>query len=337
MRIATSYFGNRMSRHVKEDMRRLRQLGFTRVIHTFSENDLAFYSDTMKELVELSHAAGLEVLLDPWGVARVFGGEAFSRWNLHDTDLRQCGSSGRRLAGACLNHPRLRDLMREWITAAAETGAQGVFWDEPHWTPRGPGNLDGEHCVCEHCRRLAGDLQQQGREEIDRFRAESVVRLLGDLIADASAKGLCSSVCVLPQGMTDQPELPWDAIAALPGLAELGTDPYWQAFGMQTPEERDRFIDQNAGAAMEAARQAGVKTMLWVQAFRIPRDREEDLLEGTRRLMAHRPETIAIWGFEACAHMSSLACDRSEVVWQRLVDLLQPALESPEHGLGQPE
>ena len=54
--------------------------GYTGVLHTFSENDLAYYRDTMRELVDVSHAAGLSVQASPWGLGRTFGGEAESRF-----------------------------------------------------------------------------------------------------------------------------------------------------------------------------------------------------------------------------------------------------------------
>jgi hypothetical protein len=57
-------------------MRRLAELGFTGVLHTMSENDLAWYRGTMSELVRCSHDAGLEVQIGPWGVCGLFGGEA---------------------------------------------------------------------------------------------------------------------------------------------------------------------------------------------------------------------------------------------------------------------
>jgi hypothetical protein len=321
MRLATSYFGNRIPRHARRDFEELRALGFDRVIHTFCENDLAYYAGTLREIVALSHDCGLEVQLDPWGVARIFGGEAFSRWILEDEDLCQRGPSGRRLAGACLNHPRLRERLREWIGAAASTGARWVFWDEPHWVHPGPGNPDGEPCVCRHCLERGGDLRAAGPEAMERFRAASILRLLGELVRDATAAGLASSVCVLPQGVSGQPALDWDAIARLPGVAEFGTDPYWIAFRIDQPAARDRFIDLNCQAAQRACRGAGIPDMLWIQAFRIPRDREADLFEGTRRLIGHGPQTAAIWGFEACAHMSDLASERPAAVWQGLIDL----------------
>jgi hypothetical protein len=50
--------------------------GFTGVLHTFSENDYFYYRDHMRCVVEVSHEAGLEVQVNPWGVGYAFGGEA---------------------------------------------------------------------------------------------------------------------------------------------------------------------------------------------------------------------------------------------------------------------
>ena len=41
--------------------------GYTGVLHTFSENDFAYYRGTMAELVAASHAEGLTVQASPWG------------------------------------------------------------------------------------------------------------------------------------------------------------------------------------------------------------------------------------------------------------------------------
>jgi hypothetical protein len=79
-RAGCSYFGVRIPRHVRRDMADLAARGYTGVLHTFSENDFAYYRDTMAEIVAISHAAGLSVLASPWGLGRTFGGEAESRW-----------------------------------------------------------------------------------------------------------------------------------------------------------------------------------------------------------------------------------------------------------------
>src|ERR671915_565871 len=84
-----SYFGVRIPRHVERDLDDMVRRGFGGVLHTFSENDLAYYRDTMKRIVELSHERGLEVQMNPWGVGRTFGGEAESRFLAFRPDVWQ--------------------------------------------------------------------------------------------------------------------------------------------------------------------------------------------------------------------------------------------------------
>ena len=49
LKTGVSYFGSRIQRHVREDMRDIREHNCNFVVHTFSETDLEFYKDTMKE------------------------------------------------------------------------------------------------------------------------------------------------------------------------------------------------------------------------------------------------------------------------------------------------
>ena len=104
--VGCSYFGVRIARHVERDLDDIVRRGFTGVLHTYSENDLAYYRDTMKKIVEASHARGLEVQMNPWGLGRTFGGEAESRFVTMNPDACQVLDDGRRVAAACLNHPR---------------------------------------------------------------------------------------------------------------------------------------------------------------------------------------------------------------------------------------
>jgi hypothetical protein len=72
MRIGTSYFGSRAVQHVKEDMVSLKESGFTDVLHTLSEEDMEYYLDSVKDIVAVSHAQGLNVYVCPWSVANVW-------------------------------------------------------------------------------------------------------------------------------------------------------------------------------------------------------------------------------------------------------------------------
>src|SRR5205085_11170170 len=75
-----SYFGVRIVRHVRRDMADLAARGYSGVLHSFSENDFAYYRGTMREIVEAAQAVGLAVRGCAWGLGRSFGGEAASRF-----------------------------------------------------------------------------------------------------------------------------------------------------------------------------------------------------------------------------------------------------------------
>jgi len=77
MKLGASYFGNRTLRHVKKDMEKMIEDGCNLVVHTMSEHDIAYHSQTMIDIVKVSRDVGLEVFLDPWGIGRVFGGNHF--------------------------------------------------------------------------------------------------------------------------------------------------------------------------------------------------------------------------------------------------------------------
>src|SRR5438094_6909040 len=108
-----SYFGVRIVRHVRRDMADLAARGYSGVLHTFSENDIAYYRGTMREIVEASHAAGLVVQASPWGLGRTFGGEAESRFVAFHPDECQVLDDGRRVAGARLESAAYRAFCQE--------------------------------------------------------------------------------------------------------------------------------------------------------------------------------------------------------------------------------
>ena len=133
MSIGVSYFGNRILRHVAADMEGLAADGFDGVLHTYTENELAYYRESMGRIVAVSHDAGLEVQIAPWGVAQLFGGEAESRFTAFNPDAGQVLDDGRATPAGCPNNPAVRSFVRAWADAAIDTGADHVFWDEPHW------------------------------------------------------------------------------------------------------------------------------------------------------------------------------------------------------------
>lgn len=321
-RAGVSYFGVRIPRHVRRDLEDIAARGYTAVLHTFSENDLAYYRGTIAEIVAASHELGLEVQMCPWGVGRTFGGEAESRWVTFNPEACQMLDDGRRVATGCLNNPAYRAFCKEWADAALEAGTDYVFWDEPHWTvPEHVGVNDPERwaCVCQICGELSGlDLSQGLTPEVQQFRERSVVDFLGEVTAHVASRGGMNTICLLP--LTEGPHgvSDWDSVAALPHLSVLATDPYWKNFS----EPADLFVGRFARLLAETAARHDVEAQMWLPSFGLTRADIPDLEAAVRATRAAGIDDVWTWGYEACGHMTHLATSDSPLVWEAVTTAL---------------
>ncbi|MDP2950281.1 MAG: hypothetical protein Q8P22_12185 [Chloroflexota bacterium] len=363
MQTGVSYFSGRTLRHVRADLADMVDHHCTYVVHCLTETDLVFYRGTMRDIVQATHEAGLQAWLDPWGVAGIFSGETFSRFPLDHPEAWQVLSDGRRVPAACPNHPATRQFLRQWAEAAAATGGDVLFWDEPHfyhglWR----GDLSGAWaCRCDACQdafreRFGYVLPDRFGDEVRAFREASLLDLLSELCRLGHAKGLVNALCLIPTGLRQmgfpqveerfarllrsagQPEEAlasllhvgiddWQAAAAIPDLDIFGCDPYWYIFGTD-PERFTRAYGQRAA---EAARRHGRDLQLWVQAFSVPEGREEELRVGLAVAAEVGATHVAAWSYEGTASMSQIRCARPEVVWRVLGEAFRE-LRAARHG-----
>src|SRR6266516_6366771 len=328
-RAGCSYFGVRIPRHARRDMADLAARGYTGVLHTFSENDFAYYRGTMAEIVEASHAEGLFVQASPWGFGRTFGGEAESRWVAVHPEECQVLDDGRRVAAACLNSPLYRDFLKEWADWVLECGVDSVFWDEPAWVvPAHVGIDDPERwtCRCERCaERFGGPVPAELTPEVKRFREESVVDFLRELVAHVAARGGANTVCLLPATEGTQGLADWDDVAALPGLRTLATDPYWKHWD----EAAGSFVGRFARLLRQTADRQGVGAQLWVPSFGLDRGDVPDLEAAITSAREEGVDDLWTWGYEACRHMTHLATPDSPLVWEAVSAALTRRPQSP--------
>jgi N-acetylmuramic acid 6-phosphate etherase len=327
-RAGVSYFGVRIPRHVRRDLEDIAARGYTAVLHTFSENDLAYYRGTMAEIVGASHELALEVQMCPWGLGRTFGGEAESRWVTLHPEACQVLDDGRRVATGCLNNPAYRAFCKEWADAALEAGTDYVFWDEPHWTVPEHVGAEPERwaCVCQICAELS-KLDLRGlTPEVQQFREGSVVDFLGEMTAHVAARGGKNTICLLP--LTEGPHgvSDWDAVASLPGLSVLATDPYWKNFD----ETAESFVGRFARLLAETSARHGVEPQMWLPSFGLTRADIPDLEATVAATRAAGIEDIWTWGYEACGHMTHLATPDAPLVWEAVTKALTGGVASTE-------
>jgi hypothetical protein len=297
-------------------MEDLANRGYTGVLHTFSENDFAYYRDTMAEIVQISHDEGLFVEASPWGLGRTFGGEAESRWVAFHPEESQVLDDGRRVAAACLNSSAYRSFCKEWADWVLECGVDMVFWDEPAWVMAEHVGVDDPArwtCCCERCtERFGGPIPAERTPEVEAFRQASVVDFLREVVAHVAGRGGANAICLLPAvegvvGLAD-----WDAVAALPGLSMLVTDPYWKHWN----EAAGPFVRRFAKLLRETADRHDIDAQLWLPSFGLTAHDIPELEDAVQAAREVGVGDLWTWGYEACRHMTHLATPDGSLVWE---------------------
>jgi len=321
MKTGFSYFGVRRPEHVRADMAEMAREGCNRVLHTWSEDDLAYYRDTMGVLVRISRQEGLEVYVNSWGVGRVFGGEALSEIVAKHPGSNQILSTGEIMPAVFPNQQVFQAYMDGWIDAVCATEVETIFWDEPHFFFR-KGKSGEWACRCGVCQELFRDLMGHAMpvtqdDEIRSFRQESLLGLLDRWTRRVAAQGKRNCICLLPD--TFDAGLPdWDSVAALPQVQELASDPYW--------EDADGIEKVRADYSLYAKRlvdlcaKHGLESQMWMKLYRIktgtehfaPTAAEISYDAGIRNLMA--------WSWRASEWLSWLRSDNPELAHRRMVE-----------------
>jgi len=318
----TSYFGSRILRHVKADMRKLKYQGFNFVIHTFSEYDYTYHRGNIADIVDVTHESGLKVYLDPWGVGNVFGGEPFSDFvTEHFQDSCQLLDNGQRVHLACPNAPEFQRFMQDWLTVAITTDADGILWDEPHF--HSPSHLKGQSgrwgCRCEHCQKIfmtknAKPLSQIEDDQVRAFKIESLVAFLESLSVRSSAAGLQNILFLTADQPAETVYRDWQHYTKIRSLDVISTGPYWMWAGLPLESVRDYAL-----ILKRIATENSKDHLFWIQCCKIKAERNAEIRQAIE--MAHQSGmcNFALWGFEGCAAESWIACDNPAQAWRTAI------------------
>lgn len=310
-----SYFGVRTPRLALQDMASIKGAGFNAVLHTWSEEDLQYYFDTMKDIVNGSADLGLNVYVNPWGVGRVFGGEAYSELTARNHDLCQVALDGKPKVAACPNHPEFRDYMHNWIESVCATKVSTIFWDEPHFYFE-KGGLSNWSCRCKICRdkfrqRFGYDMPENLTDDVLRFREDSLIDFLKEMTDHVHKLGKRNCVCMLPPwfpaGLDD-----WSKVARLEGVDELASDPYWER-GAAEEWVREKYAE-TANKLTTIARQFNKATQMWIKAYQIEAGRENDLAIATHESLTAGIDNIFAWSYRGTETLSWLKSDNPDEV-----------------------
>lgn len=324
-KLGISYFGNRMIKHVKEDLRDIITHNCNLVIHTFSENDQEFYKETMKKIVEATHERGIEVWVSPWSVCGLFGGEAYSNLALKNFKYRQVSNTGKLVPALCLNKKGTKRLMKDWIDAAAEIGVDYIMWDEPHFyvtrnLNTGKPTSTTWCCRCKTCRKkyketYKKEMPQIFTDKVKKFREKSIHTFMKEMSKYAVKKGVKVSIALTIWDMDNI-----ERIMKIKEIETVSCDPYWGKKGATCEADLNvaEFIRPYAETLAKLGKKHKKKTLGWVQAFNIKEGTEDDVRIAVETFNECGVNDIAAWGYRGCGHMSSLKCDDASKVWKVL-------------------
>jgi len=320
LKLGVSYYGNRIPWRVKEDLEEIRRAGCTYVVHTFSEEDEEFYRPALEEIVKMTHALGMEVWLDPWGVGQAFGGETYSNLIAKDLGIRQIDSNGNSLPIACPNRPGFRDYLLRWIDAADSLRADVLFWDEPHFYifPEAPGEeSQWWACRCSACqegyeRKFGQPMPERLTPSVRQFKEDSLVEFVRFLCDATEARGMKASVCLLPFENSSTVN-DWAKVAAIPSLSILGTDPYWKPRQRQVAEYVARFAQRIA----ELCHRYQKEPQLWILNFNIPKGEEDHIRQAIEAAWQAGIRNIAAWSYFGASYIK-LRAEDPQTVWKTL-------------------
>jgi hypothetical protein len=324
MKTGVAYFETRNPRHVLYDIKDMVAKNCNFVVHTYSEYDLNFNSLVMREIVRLSQEEGLEAYINPWGLGRVFGGpEPYSHYVAEHPDQCQRTADGRHAPIICMNSGPFREYMKFWIDSAAQTGAEVVFWDEPHFyfsldAMTGKGKANEWACACDRCKilfreRFKREMPEMMDEDVIRFRDETIVDMLGEFTDYVKERGMKNAICVLPEEDPITGVSNWELLAELKSVDIFGTDPYWMIFNKPLEE----YVRGATRRVMEICREKKKEAQMWVQAFMILEGREEEVGRAVRIMAEEGCENIAAWAYNGFAFMNH-KCQDHEKVWKIL-------------------
>ena len=316
--------------HAVEDLDRFDAEGLNAVLHTYSERDRKFYEETMAEIVAESDRRGFTTYVNPWGVGKVFGGEALSEFVAKHPEERQRIATGDREHAACFNSPAFREHVREWTQSAVSLDPDVVFWDEPHWIL--PEWFDDDQpddawvCRCRHCRERYRERHDRpmpvGEDEsVRRFREDSLLDFLDEMMGIVREKGVENAVCLVPESDADHGIADWGRLAGNDHLDCISTDPYW---GLAGETDVESFVGDAVDRVTDLASANDLRSQIWVQGFGLPD--EEATYDGvrtaTRRAVEGGVDSVFMWGYDGCRSISSIASEDPDRVWEAYLGAL---------------
>lgn len=301
LHLGAAYHGNRMLSHVRDDMRNMVQNGMDTVIHMFSHNDVDRHKNIMKEIFHISMEYGLDVWVDNWGLGGPPGDK--SHFLSYYPGAHQVYSNGDIApVHVCYNAPEFVQFTKDWIDIVGEAGAKKLFWDEPHLLHD---KADGDKperftCCCPRCKKLFEEKYGKPMPtvltpEVEEFRTWSIANYFKTVSDYAKANGMYNSICVM-LGASGISLENMASICGIESLDNIGSDPYWLDLH-KGYEDVYKYVYEKSKFNMDVCEHFKKDHNLWIQGYRNPIGREEEIIASADAIYDSGARTIFVWGY----------------------------------------
>lgn len=313
--LGAAYHGNRMPHHAREDMRDMVRNGMDLVVHMFSHTDWDRHKNKMKEIMEISHEAGLETWVDNWGLGGPPGDK--SHFLSYHPEAHQIYSNGEMdPVHVCLNSTAFRAFTHDWIDTVQYIGGKTIFWDEPHLLQK---EKDGKvlySCACPRCRKLFSErygyeMPESVNDDVLQFRLDTIAGYFADATAYSAAKGMKNVVCVMLGAQHGICLDTLDSLCGIDTLDNIGSDPYWLGHPGVNPYQ---FVYENTRKSLDVSEHFGKDHNIWIQTYSNPRGREEEIIQATEAAYDAGARTIIAWGYYG-SDSNDYAAENPEKTW----------------------
>jgi hypothetical protein len=323
LKYGVSYFGNRILKHIKTDMRELKQNGFDYVLHTYSEYDLKFREKTLKEIVKISKNEGLKVWVNPWGVGNVFGGEPFSDFASQNIFTScQVLDDGKPTPIACPNSPEFSNYMDKWLHAVSEAKVDCILWDEPHFHEQGfLSSVVGrwgcrcKYCKSEYTKEYNSEMPLQETNEVKQFKHNSLKRFVEKLTIKSNNFGIKNTLYLTANMESENIKTVWKEYAKIKSIDVISTGPYWL-----WAKKDINMVSEYSKILFELSKTYKKESQIWIQGFNIATEKETEIREAIELSKSSGIKNIAVWGFEGCTQQSWISCENPQATWENIID-----------------
>lgn len=314
LKLGVAYHGNRILRHIKEDMRDIVSHNMNLVVHMFTHNDMKRHKNVMKEIFDVTKDYGLDFWVDNWGLGGPPGD--VSHILQYYPDAHQIYSDGSvDPVKVCFNSLDYLNFTKEWLEMVKECGGNKIFWDEPHLETRKDGIYS---CCCPTCRKLfaqkySTQMPTVADERVYEFQKESISKYFGAVCEYSTGLGMENIVCLMSvsEGFAD-------AIMSLPFVDDVGTDPYW----IYENKDPYGYVYEKSRAFIDSASKKGKRSHIWLQTYMNKSGCEDEIYMAAEAAYDAGARTILSWSYrggEACDYKA----DNCDMVWNVTGDAMR--------------